>query len=253
MMNMYDQGPPSVDGSYSLGGTLPPPPPPPTDEEATADGSLPSLLTAPSGGSAPYSYHPHNPPPAGLPSGVNGGSYIHDPESYITSNLAMAEQYRRVNPDVPVGWHPRKATTIKAGGTLSKRQLTEGTRKRKVKSCPVKGCPRQSRGVKFDYMCQRHFNESKGIVSNFVDWRMLLQPDEANPGKEDGKTAGKKKVEDDGEKNASVEEASVVEKKEEGGEESGKKTDKLEGGGDCETTAAVEKNSNVANQVEVAI
>ena len=248
MMNMYDQGPPSVDGSYSLGGA--PPPPPPTDEEATADGSLPSLLTAPSGGSAAYSYHPHNPPPAGLPSGVNGGSYIHDPESYITSNLAMAEQYRRANPDVPVGWRPRKATTIKAGGTLSKRQLAVGTRKRKVKSCPVKGCPRQSRGIKFDHMCQRHYNESKGIVSNFVDWRMLLQPDGANPGKEDGKTADKKKEEDDVEKNTSVEEAPVVEKKEEDGEESGEKADKLDG--DCETTAAVEKNSD-PNQVEVAI
>ena len=183
---------------------------------------------------------------------MNGGSYIHDPDSYITSNLAMAEQYRRVNPDVPVGWRPRKATTIKAGGTLSKRQLAVGTRKRKVKSCPVKGCPRQSRGIKFDYMCQRHYNESKGIVSNFVDWRMLLQPDEANPGKGDGKIADEKKEEDDAKKNTIVEEPSVVQKKEEGGEESGKKIDKLGGDDDCATTAAVEKNSD-SNQVEIAI
>ena len=186
MMMMYDQqGPPSVDGSFSLGGALPPPQPP-TDEEATADGSLPSLLTAPSGGTnleGAYSHHQYNPPPAGIPSGLQKDTYIQDPDSYITSNLAIAEQYRRVNPEVHIGFRPRKATTAKAGGTLSKRQLQEGARKRKVKSCTVKGCPRQSRGIRFNYMCQRHWNESKGIVSNFVDWRMLLQPDENNPGK----------------------------------------------------------------------
>ena len=149
-------------------------------------------------------------PPAGLPSGLQKDTYIQDPDSYITSNLAIAEQYRRVNPDVRIGFRPRKATTAKAGGTLSKRQLQEGTaRRRKVKSCTVKGCPRQSRGIKFDYMCQRHWNESKGIVSNFVDWRMLLQPDENNPGK---------KAEDNGNGNADKE------KKGEEGNESGEKS-----------------------------
>ena len=246
MMMMYDQqGPPSVDGSFSLGGALPPPQPP-TDEEATADGSLPSLLTAPSGGTSgtnmtsmegAYSHHQYNPPPAGLPSGVNGGSYIHDPESYITSNLAMAEQYRRVNPDVPVGWRPRKATTIKAGGTVSKRQLTEGgTRKRKVKSCPVKGCPRQSRGIKFDYMCQRHYNESKGIVSNFVDWRMLLQPDENNPGKEEEHDGNGSNVDNKEKKGDAVEDKVEVK----GNEES--QNSKKDSTGDG-ATGAVDKDS----------
>ena len=226
MMMMYDQqGPPSVDGSFSLGGALPPPQPP-TDEEATADGSLPSLLTAPSGGTnveGAYSHHQYNPPPAGLPSGLQKDTHIQDPDSYITSNLAIAEQYRRVNPEVRIGLHPRKATTAKAGGTLSKRQLQEGARRRKVKSCTVKGCPRQSRGIKFDYMCQRHWNESKGIVSNFVDWRMLLQPDENNPGK---------KAEDNGNGNANGN--ADKEKKGEEGNESGEKSttadeeDKLE-------------------------
>ena len=225
MMMMYDQqGPPSVDGSFSFGSALPPPQPL-TDEEATADGSLPSLLTAPSGGTSgtnmtsmegAYSHHQYNPPPAGLPSGLTKGTYIQDPEFYITSNLAIAEQYRRVNPEVHIGTRPRKATTAKAGGTLSKRQLHEGTRKRKVKSCTTKGCPRQSRGIKFDYMCQRHYNESKGIVSNFVDWRMLLQPDENNPGKHeehDGK--GNSNVNNKEKKGDAVEDKVEVKKNEE--------------------------------------
>ena len=250
MMMMYEQqGPQSVDGSFSLGGALPPPQPL-TDEEATADGSLPSLLTAPSGGTSgtsgtnmtsmegAYSHHQYNPPPAGLPSGLCKDTYIQDPESYITSNLAIAEQYRRVNPEVHIGTRPRKATTAKAGGTLSKRQLHEGTRKRKVKSCTTKGCPRQSRGIKFDYMCQRHYNESKGIVSNFVDWRMLLQPDENNPGKHeehDGK-GNSSNVDNKEKKGDAVEDKVEVKKNEES------KNSKEDSTGDG-ATVAVEKDS----------
>jgi hypothetical protein len=155
--------------------------------------------------------------------GGGSQSYIHDPDGYIAANLALAEQYRRSsehphaapnsNSDdngngakskpnskkgpkaVPhrAGMSYKRPLAVPGGVgtgtgstamTMSHRSTAAGGGpRRRNKPCTTKGCPRQGRGVRFGFMCQRHYNESRGIKSIFVDWRMLLQPDKDNPGK----------------------------------------------------------------------
>ena len=87
------------------------------------------------------------------------------------------------------GGQKKKPAKAPAGGQKKKPATAGGgyaapVNPRKQKPCKVGGCPRQSRGVKFDFMCQRHHKEARGIKSNCVDWRMLLQKDESKPGRD---------------------------------------------------------------------
>ena len=158
------------------------PTPPPQEgggEDAAAAGA----------GAAPYDPNqPPGPPPSGLHP-YHGHPYIHDPSGYLTANLALAEQYSTTASKKKSRSKKKKAAKASNSAKDCKKGLGGGgyaapVNPRKQKPCKVEGCPRQSRGVKFDFMCQRHHNEARGIKSNCVDWRMLLQKDESKPGRD---------------------------------------------------------------------
>lgn len=171
------------------------PTPPPQEGE---DASAAAASAAAAATAAPYD--PNQPPPGPPPSGLNpytssynhGQPYIHDPSGYLTANLALAEQYAGSAASKKKKSRSKKKKAAKASaGAGDKHQITTGgggyaapVNPRKQKPCKVGGCPRQSRGVRFDFMCQRHCNEARGIKSNCVDWRMLLQRNESNPGRD---------------------------------------------------------------------